>query len=119
VTRERRAMGALETEVLEVLWKAEKPLNPGEVRTAIGEELAYTTVMTTLTRLWEKRLVDRAKAGRSYAYSACVSEADLVASRMQRELSRSSDRLATMSRFIDGLNAREAQQLRALLEQTE
>jgi predicted transcriptional regulator len=119
VTRERRAMGALETEVLDVLWKAEGPLNPGEVRAALGEELAYTTVMTTLTRLWEKQLVDRVKAGRSYAYTASVTEADLVASRMQRELGRSSDRLATMSRFIDGLDAGEAKQLRALLEQSD
>jgi predicted transcriptional regulator len=112
-------MGALEAEVLEVLWRAEGPQTPNDVLAALDDDLAYTTVMTTLVRLHDKGLVERVKVGRSFSYSAVVSEADLVASRMQRELSRSSDRMASMSRFVDGLTLAEARQLRRLLEQPE
>lgn len=119
MTSQRRAMGALETEILEVLWQADEPQTPGDVLAALGSDLAYTTVMTILTRLWEKGLAERVKAGRSYTYAATVSEAELVASRMQRELSRSSDRLATMSQFVEGLDANDARQLLAMLEQPE
>jgi predicted transcriptional regulator len=118
VTR-RRAMGALEAEVLEVLWRAKGAQTPNDVLAALDDDLAYTTVMTTLVRLHDKGLVERVKVGRSFSYSAVVSEADLVASRMQRELSRSSDRMASMSRFVDGLTLAEARQLRRLLEQPE
>lgn len=110
-------MGALEAEVLDVLWHADGPLTPADARSAMGADLAYTTVMTVLVRLWEKGLVERTKRGRAYAYSAVVSESDLVANRMRDALAGSSDRTATMSRFVDGLDKREAAALRALLDE--
>ncbi len=114
---ERRPMGALEAEVLDVLWRADGPVTPADVRTAMGTDLAYTTVMTILVRLWEKGLTERTKQGRAYAYSAVVSESDLAANRMRDALVSTSDRAATMSRFVDGLNKREAAALRALLDE--
>ena len=59
----RRAYGALETDVLGVLWDDDSSLTPGEVRDALGGDLAYTTVMTVLTRLFEKGLVTRTQQG--------------------------------------------------------
>jgi predicted transcriptional regulator len=112
---ERRPMGALEAEVLDVLWHADGPVTPADVRTAMGTDLAYTTVMTILVRLWEKGLAERTKQGRAYAYAAIVSESDLAATRMRAALAGASDRTATMSRFVDGLDKREAAALRALL----
>ena len=110
-------MGALEADVLSVLWHADGPITPADVRAALGTDLAYTTVMTILARLWQKGLAERTKQGRAYAYSAVVSEADLAASRMRDALAAASDRTATMSRFVDGLNKREAAALRALLDE--
>jgi predicted transcriptional regulator len=112
----RRALGALETEVLEVLWRADHPLTPAEVLDALDSSLAYTTVMTVLGRLWNKGLAERAKVGRAFAYSAAMSEADLSADRMRKALDTSSNALATMSQFVDGLDKRQQRQLRALLE---
>lgn len=112
----RRALGELESEVLEVLWKADRPLTPADVLGALDTGLAYTTVMTVLGRLWNKGLATRVKVGRAFAYSAAVSEADLSAERMRRALDTSSDALATMSQFIDGLDQRQQRQLRTLLE---
>ena len=39
---DRRPMGALEAEVLGVLWDHDRALTPGEVGQAMGGELAYT-----------------------------------------------------------------------------
>lgn len=113
---ERRGMGALEHEVLTELWALGEPATPGEVRDALGTELAYTTVMTILTRLWQKRLVTRKRSGRAYAYTAAVTEAELTARRMRATLATASDQKAALSRFVGSLSAREARTLRALLE---
>ena len=116
---ERRPTGALEADVLRVLWRVDGPITPAEVRAGLGTELAYTTVMTILARLWQKGLAERTKEGRAYAYSAVVSESELAATRMRDALAATSDRTATMSRFVDGLDEREAAALRALLDEAD
>lgn len=115
----RRALGELESEVLSTLWKAEHPLTPAEVLTMVDAELAYTTVMTVLGRLWSKGLADRSKKGRAFAYSAAVSEADFSAERMIKALDTSENTLATMSQFVNGLDRRQQRQLLKLLEERE
>lgn len=112
----RRPLGSLESEILEVLWKSDDPLTPSEVLDRLDADLAYTTVMTVLGRLWGKGLADRTKSGRAFAYSAAVSEADFSADRMRKVLDESSDRLATMSHFLDGLDSGQQRELRRMLE---
>ena len=46
----RRPMGALEDHVMEYLWALGAPASPGDVHAAVAPELAYTTIMTVLTR---------------------------------------------------------------------
>jgi predicted transcriptional regulator len=41
------------------------------------EDLAYTTVMTTLDRLFKKGLLTRSEEGRAFRYAARLSRADL------------------------------------------
>jgi len=67
-------MGGLEAEVLGVLWAADKAMVPAEVRAAMGDDLAYTTIPTILIRLWEKGLVHRTLRVRAYEYSPAVSD---------------------------------------------
>ena len=43
--------------------------NVNQVNAALGEMYAYTTVMTTLDRLYKKGLLDRRKEGRAFLYS--------------------------------------------------
>lgn len=112
----RRPLGSLESDVLEVLWGSAVPLTPADVLDRLDTDLAYTTVMTVLGRLWRKGLASRMKAGRAFAYSAALSEADLSADRMRKALDASSDSLATMSHFLDGLDTAQQRQLRELLE---
>lgn len=113
---ERRAMGALEAEVLGHLWERGEPATPGEVQAAVGQDLAYTTVMTILTRLWQKGLVERHRDGRAYAYAPKLSEAEYAAQRMQAVLGAASDRQAVLSTFTEGLPKRDVALLRQLLD---
>lgn len=76
-------LGSLEYEVMQVLWEA----GPATVREVLAHlndrraptgQLAYTTVMTVLSRLHDKGLADRRRWGRGYRYTPRFSEAGLV-----------------------------------------
>jgi predicted transcriptional regulator len=112
----RREAGELESEVLAALWAAARPLTPGEVREELGGSLAYTTVMTTLSRLHDKGVVDRRRSGRSYAYAPNVREAEFAARRFRALLDRGHDRDAVLQGFVSELSGDEERVLRALLE---
>lgn len=112
----RRPDGALERDVLRALWRSSSALTPAEVRESLGGGLAYTTVMTILSRLHDKGLASRESRGRAYAYEATVSESELVASRMTAELSATNDRIGALSGFVSGLTRRDVDALRDLLE---
>ena len=112
---ERRSMGELEYEVLTQLWIMDAPATPAEVLEGLDTDLAYTTVMTILTRLVDKGLAVREKRGRAYAYAPVVSEAELTAQRMHAALEGTSDRKAALNGFVQSLSKRELTTLRALL----
>jgi len=61
-------LGHLEIQVMEILW-ARGESNVHEVTERLGRPLAYTTVMTTLDRLFKKGLLERRKADRAFLYS--------------------------------------------------
>lgn len=67
-------LGPLEREVMEAVWKS-APASVAEVRAALGDRHAYTTIMTILVRLAEKGQLEREKRGRNYVYSAADSGA--------------------------------------------
>lgn len=69
-------LGPLERQLLSALWKrgsatVRELLDAGEFR------LAYTTVMTTLDRLYKKQLLNRAAEGRAFRYSPRYTQAEL------------------------------------------
>ena len=115
----RRADGTLERAVLEQLWIRPEGATPGEVRKSLADELAYTTVMTILARLWRKGLVERDREGRAFRYRAVSSEADLTADRMRALLDPVGDRRLVLSRFVDGLSEGDEAELRRILEDLE
>lgn len=112
----RRAFGELEAKVLGALWAARAPLVPAEVHAALGEDLAYTTVMTILVRLHDKGLITRERAGRAYAYTPVVAETDVVAEQVRRLLDRGQSRAAVLQGLVEGLAPGDEKTLRQLLE---
>ena len=92
-----------------------RPMVPAEVRPAKGEDSAYTTVPTILTRLWEKGLLHRTLRNCAYEYSPAGSEAELAARRMRAALDNAGDREAALSRFVGTLTKRDERALRKVV----
>ncbi len=70
------ALGRLERQVLEETWRR-REISVRDVFTAFDERVAYTTLMTTLDRLYRKRLLGRRKDGRAFLYRPLVSREEL------------------------------------------
>jgi predicted transcriptional regulator len=83
--RTAAGMGPLEAEVMGVLWRAGRPLPVREVATALNAErtatLAYTTVMTVMSRLAGKGILARSRAGRRFVYAPVAADAAEIAVR--------------------------------------
>lgn len=121
--RASRSPGGLEREVLSCLAAADGPLTPAEVRADLGGTLAYTTIMTTLSRLHEKRALTRELHGRAYAYSLAggprEAQASVTAHQMRRLLDDGADRAGVLSRFVAALDPADERLLAELLAKTE
>jgi predicted transcriptional regulator len=65
-------LGHLETQVMELVW-ARGDGNVHDMMGWLDRPLAYTTVMTTLDRLYKKGLLERRKAERAFVYSPRIS----------------------------------------------
>lgn len=79
------ALGSLETEVMQTLWRAGRPLTVQETLDALNRErspaLAYTTVLTVLSRLTGKGALSRSVKGRGHAYVPAVPDEAALAVR--------------------------------------
>ncbi|WP_308164694.1 BlaI/MecI/CopY family transcriptional regulator [Nonomuraea sediminis] len=113
---ERRAAGALEAEVMAVLQRADGPLNTMQVRDRLGDDLAYTTVVTILSRMHGKGLLTRVKSGRAFCYAPVSDEPGLAARRMHQVMAGESDRRSLLARFVDSLSDHDERLLRDLLD---
>jgi predicted transcriptional regulator len=105
--------------VLEVLRAGGEALTPASVQRRLAEAgagpLAYTTVVTILSRLHEQGLTERFRTGRAYAYLAISDPAQLAARRMRRVLDAEADRDAVLASFVDNLTGHDEYLLRELL----
>ena len=75
--RSRAGLGPLETRLLELLWARPGPTTAGELQRECPA-LAYTTIMTTLDRLYRKRLLLRTRDGRAFAYQPRCTRDELI-----------------------------------------
>jgi predicted transcriptional regulator len=112
-------LGALERAVMGVVWKAGE-INVREACELLDSSVAYTTVMTTMDRLFKKRLLARRKVGRAFVYAATATRdemegavaTELVQSLLQRH---GSEPLPLLSSLVDAVSDRD----RALLDDLE
>src|ERR1700761_5258312 len=115
IVTDRRAAGELADEVLAILQAAGEPLSPADVRERLGGALAYTTVVTILSRLHAKGVLDRARSGRAYRYAPVADEPGLAARRMASVLAGEPDRQAVLGRVVSSLSDEDEQALRRML----
>lgn len=118
-TASGRPRGALERQVLACFAAADGPLTAGDVLSELDDGLAYTTVMTTLTRLHAKGVLKRELNGRAYSYSLNGDQADIgmvvTAHRMRRLLEAGEDRAGVLARFVAYLSPEDEHLLAAIL----
>lgn len=68
-----RYLGELQAQVLAIFWRRESA-TVREAQTELrGRELAYTTVLTLVSRLWSRGLLTREPEGRGFRYRAAKS----------------------------------------------
>jgi predicted transcriptional regulator len=112
----RRQLGPLENELLRALW-TRGDATVREVMEDSGVQGAYTTIMTTLDRLYKKGLLDRLPEGKAFRYRPKQSEAelhqDLVAAGLRDLLISSRSSEAPLSFLVETITEHDA----ALLEQ--
>ena len=111
-----RQLGPLEDEILRLLWTR----GDATVRELVEDSAvdgAYTTIMTTLDRLYKKGLLERSPEGRAFRYRPKQSEAELnqnlVAAGLKELLSSASAHDAPISFLVDAISQHDA----ALLEE--
>lgn len=120
-------LGELERAVMDLLWEHPEAISANTLRdfltqrpnTANGgsdsKELAVTTVLTVLSRLEKKGLVQREREIRPHRYRAVTSRAEHTAELMLEVLGSAPDREAVLARFIGTVSDGEAATLRKLL----
>ncbi|MFF3328954.1 BlaI/MecI/CopY family transcriptional regulator [Streptomyces sp. NPDC002888] len=111
----RRGQGELEGLVLLALCEADGSASAGWVQDRVGGDLAYTTVITILTRLLAKGAVTRERRGRSFAWTPVSDQAGLAAHKMRKLLDGESDREAVLASFVTSLEPGDERLLRDLL----
>ncbi|WP_392897565.1 BlaI/MecI/CopY family transcriptional regulator [Streptomyces sp. LN699] len=111
----RRAQGQLEAQVLAALGESPKAATAGWVQERIGGGIAYTTVITILTRLHDKGAVERERSGRSFRWTPVADGAGLAALRMRKVLDGEADRDAVLASFVTALSPHDERLLRELL----
>ena len=102
-----------------VVW-ARGEISVREACAQLDSAVAYTTVMTTMDRLFKKRLLGRRKVGRAFVYCATATQnemegavaTELVQSLLQRN---SGEPLPILSSLVDAVSDRD----RALLDDLE
>ena len=108
-----------EIDVMEVLWERGSSL-VGEVRVALKDELAYTTVLTILRTLEGKGYVGHKQDGRGHRYFATVKQQAAQQSALRHLTSRlfkgSAELLFTHLVSDQKLSAKQIRNMRALLE---
>lgn len=115
-----RLLGALEARVMEVVWAAARPVTVREVLTRLnaGRDpgLAYTTVMTVMTRLVEKGVLARTLVGNAHAYRAAQDRDGFLrrsSERIVEELVADFGEVAIAS-FVEAIERVDPERLRAL-----
>ena len=122
-TQSTPQLGPFEQQLLRELW-TRGSATVREMVDDTGIQQAYTTVMTTLDRLFKKGVLDRVAEGRAFRYSPRLSSEELQRGRALdgiRQLLGSNDTSSLpLSYLVEALSAHDAQlldELQLLIEQ--
>jgi predicted transcriptional regulator len=117
------ALHELEGEVMDEAWRQGEPTTVRAVMDALNrrghKQRAYTTIMTIMRRLDDKRLLSRRREGKTDIYSARLSREEYLEARARAEVGALVDEygdaaLVHFARHMDKLDRKRRDQLRRL-----
>ena len=108
-------LGPLEERILAALWERGASATVRELFENDCQDLAYTTVMTTLDRLFKKKLLSREVQGRAFRYTPLFTREDIhreaAGEALRQALDASPLSLLPLSYLVEILTERDAQLL--------
>ena len=109
-------LGRLESELMERIW-ARGEISVRDLHLEFASHLAYTTVMTTLDRLYKKHLLNRRKVGKAFYYIPTLTE-DEYKGRLTRHLVgmvlQEGSKNAVLSSFVNAVSETDEELLEEL-----
>ncbi len=112
-----KVLGPLETDIMQIIWQDERStVKKVHRKLSQQREIAYTTVMTTMSRLAEKGVLRRHREGLAYVYTPAITESDFVTMVVQQVLDGLLDDYSTtaIDYMIDYLARRNPKELRRI-----
>ena len=113
----RKILGDLEADIMQIVWS--KPQTT--VRQVFGilkanRKIAYTTVMTVMSRLADKGLLQKTKAGNAFVYRATASEEDFTKSTVKKVISEllADFTAPAISQFVDSIEDSQPEKMEEL-----
>lgn len=107
-------LGPLELKVLEVLWERNRAATVRNVQPSFPR-LAYTTLMTTLDRLYRKGVLRRFRLGRAFGYEPRCSRDELlgemVSGKLAELLASCGDSTVLLSTLVEAVGHTDAELL--------
>lgn len=114
---QRLELGPLELKVLEVLWARKRAATVRNVQPSFPR-LAYTTLMTTLDRLYRKGVLRRFRLGRAFGYEPRCSRDELfgqiVSGHVTKLLAACGDSTVLLSTLVEAVGQADAELLNEL-----
>lgn len=108
-------LGPLEERLLEALWQHSTAMTVRELVDQHCSDLAYTTVMTTLDRLYKKNLLKREAEGRAFRYASRFTRDELhqlaLTETLHQALDASPASALPLSYLVETLSERDTQLL--------
>src|SRR5947207_6134676 len=101
------------------VWRSDRPLLVRQIWSDLRPERepAYNTVLTVVEILYRKGWLAREKDGRAYRYRPTASREEYTAGLMEEVFDTSTDRVATLRRFVQRIDPAAAAELRAMLDE--
>ena len=100
-------LGKLESELMERIW-VRGEITVRDLHLEVASRLAYTTVMTTLDRLYKKGLLQRRKQGKAFYYVPAMTREDyhrsLTSHLLEMVLDDGADKNIVLSSFVNAVS---------------
>ena len=113
-------LGPLERAVMDHVWRQGVEVTVREVlESGVCGDVAYTTAMTILDRLWRKGFLARTRSGRAYSYRVKRTQENYLAELVKQVLTGAGDRRGVLLGFVKGVGEEDLSELRRMIRDVE